>query len=105
MRGSAPLTRSSTRSSVRSPPPPPQQNVVSPMVSGAMSTNLSTQARMISRGIVNCPPGTPPMREARDTLHESWNVTTLSAFPLLSSVIAPRWMRSYVTSQMCCGAG
>ena len=94
MRGSAPLTRSSSRSSVSSPPPPPQQKVASPMVSGAMSTNRSTQARMMSRGIVNCPPGTPPMREARDTLQESWKVTTLSALALLSSVSAPRWIRS-----------
>jgi len=70
-----------------------------------MSTNFSTLARMMARGMVNCPPGTPPMREARETLQESWKVTTLSALPLLSSVTAPRWIRSQVTSQMCCGAG
>ena len=60
---------------------------------------------MISRGITNWPPGMSPMREARATLHESWKVMMRSSFFSLSKLIAPRWIRSQVNSQMCCGTG
>ena len=103
MRGSAPLTRRSSSSSVRSPPPPPQQNVASCVVPGAISTYWLATARMIARGISNWPPGVSPMREARATLHESWNVTTRWSFASRSSVSAPRSIRSHVNSQMCIG--
>ncbi len=94
MRGFAPLTRSSIRSSVSRPPPPPQQKVPSRIVSGAMSTKLLHTARMIARGISNCPPGTPPMRVARAMLQESWNVRVMWSFADLSNVSLPCCMRS-----------
>ena len=89
IRGSAPLTRSSSRSSVSRPPPPPQQKVASCVVPGAMSWKWLATALMISRGMTNWPPGMLPMREARATLHESWKVMMRSSFFSLSNFSAP----------------
>ena len=45
------------------------------------------------------------MRDARATLHESWNVTRRSSLADLSRVSAPQRISSWVTSTTCCGTG
>jgi sulfoacetaldehyde dehydrogenase len=43
--------------------------------------------------------------KARATLQESWKVMMRLSFASLSNCRAPRWIRSSVNSQMCCGTG
>ncbi len=105
MRGCAPFTRISIKSSVRIPPPPPQQNVASLMVSAGISTKLLQTALMTLRGRSNCPPGLAPIREPRAILQESWNVNTISSFTDLSILSLPAANAGSVISKICCGIG
>ncbi len=70
-----------------------------------MSTKLLHTALITLRGILNWPPGSVPMREARATLQESWKVTIMSSFADLSILSVPFWISSQVNSRMCCGTG